>query len=48
MCDLLNPDALKIKLEISVKFANILLKSQNKEIFDYNKLYKEYIEIGKN
>jgi len=47
MCDLLNPDALKIKLEISVKFANILLKSQKKETFDYNELYKEYIEIGK-
>jgi len=46
MCDLINPAALKEKLKISVKYSNILLKSQHKQEFDSEKLYQEYTKIG--
>ncbi len=45
--DLINPKTLKEKLEIPVKFANVFLKSENKTLFNTEKLYEEYIEIGK-
>ncbi len=45
-CDLLNKKTLKQKLESAVSFANILLKSEHMDLFDSEKLYHEYIEIG--
>ncbi|MCK4551728.1 MAG: adenylosuccinate synthase [Tenericutes bacterium] len=47
MCDLLNPETLKNKLETSVKFANIFLKSQKRPLVKVDDIIDEYIEIGR-
>ncbi|MCK5731724.1 MAG: adenylosuccinate synthetase, partial [Tenericutes bacterium] len=46
MCDLLNPTTLKNKLETSVKFANIFLKSQKRPLFKVDDIINEYIDMG--
>ena len=45
--DLLNPKILKEKMNISIKFANIYFKSQNKPLYKTEDIYQEFIEIGK-
>ena len=47
ICDLLNPKNLKNKLDISIKFANIYLKSQNRKEYKTEDVLDEYIEYGK-
>ena len=47
MCDLINEGALRNKLEISLNFANTLLKANNKKTYNIDDLYVVYLKIGK-
>ncbi len=44
--DLLKKETLKAKIDTSVRFANILFKSQNKKLFDSEAIYQEFVQIG--
>lgn len=44
--DLLNPKILQEKMDVSIKFANIYFKSQNKPLFKTNDILQEFLDIG--
>ncbi|MFA7107324.1 MAG: adenylosuccinate synthetase, partial [Candidatus Izemoplasmatales bacterium] len=44
--DLLNEDSFKKSLELSLNFANSILKSYNKLIFNFNEIFTQYKSIG--
>ncbi len=44
--DLINPESLKKRLNINLKFTNMILKANNRKNFDLDDLYKEFLSLG--
>lgn len=45
--DLVNPDSLKKRLEINLRFTNMILRANNRKTYELESLYNHFIEIGK-
>jgi adenylosuccinate synthase len=46
MSDLINPESLRKRLEINLNFTNMILKANNKQIFDVDELCENFIKLG--
>ncbi|MFA7075895.1 MAG: adenylosuccinate synthase [Candidatus Izemoplasmatales bacterium] len=44
--DLVNPDSLLKRLEMSLNFANMILKANNRKTYEIKDLYSEFLELG--
>ena len=47
MSDLINPESLRKRLEINLNFTNMILKANNKKIFDVDELCENFIKLGR-
>jgi len=45
--DLINPESLLKRLEINLRFTNMILKANNKKTYEVDELFNKFIEIGK-
>jgi len=45
--DLLNEKILRNRLSVNLEFVNMILKNNNKDIFNLDELHEKYVEIGK-
>ncbi len=45
--DLINPESLLKRLEINLRFTNMVLKANNKKTYEVDELFNQFIEIGK-
>jgi adenylosuccinate synthase len=46
ICDLINPQVFKIKLKQSLNHANMLLSTNNKQVFEFDYIYNEYTKAA--